>query len=287
MKRPGKADPRSLAWLVEQWRRSSEWANTANSTRRQRENVMRRIIDANPNAPFAAITAEHIRIGREDRKDTPAAANNFIKTMRALFRWAVEAGHVKENPAGAVAFIPTKSPGFRPWTMEDLDRYRARWPIGTRERVAVEVLVTTGLRRGDAVRLGAQHLKDGVFAIRTEKTAMLVYRPLLPELTQAIDAGPVGDLAYIVGANGHPMVKESFGNWFRKTCDAAGVPGSAHGLRKLAAATMAEKGATNEELKAAFGWQTNEQSTTYTRSADRRRLAIQAAQKLMTGTEYE
>jgi integrase len=287
IKAPGRADPRSLAWLVEEWRRSSDWASTANSTRRQRENVLRRVVAANPRAPFAAITPEHVRQGREDRKATPAAANNFIKTMRALFRWAVEAGHLGENPAAGVAFIPTKSTGFHPWTMEDLARFRARWPLGTRERIAVEVLATTGLRRGDAARLGPQHLKDGVFAIRTEKTGETVHRPLLPELARAIEAGPVGDLAYITGANGRPMVKESFGNWFRKACNAAKVPGSAHGVRKLAATTLAEHGATNEELKAAFGWQTNEQSATYTRTADRRRLAIQAAQKLTAGTESE
>jgi hypothetical protein len=31
------------------------------------------------------------------------------------------------------------------------------------------------------------------------------------------------------------LTKESFGNEFRKACKAAGVPGSAHGVRKIAA----------------------------------------------------
>ena len=146
---------------------------------------------------------------------------------------------------------------------------------------------TTGLRRGDAVRLGRPHLKDGGFAIRTEKTGVEVYRPLVPDLARAIEAGPVGDLTYIAGANGRPMVKESFGNWFRSACDAAGVRGSAHGVRKLAATLMAEHGATEAQLNAAFGWQTNDQSLTYTRSANRRRLAIEGARKLMTGTGEE
>lgn len=286
-KTAGRADPRTLGWLVAQWMRSSDWANTATSTRRQRENVLRRVIAANPRAPFAAITAAHIRQGREDRQATPAAADNFVKTMRALFRWAVEAGHVEENPAAAVKFIGAKTDGFRPWTMADLARFRARWPLGTRERVALEVLVTTGLRRGDAVRLGRPHLRDGVFAIRTEKTGVEVFRPLLPDLARAIEAGPVGDLTFIAGANGRPMVKESFGNWFRRACDKVTVTGSAHGVRKLAATVMAEYGATEAELNAAFGWQTNDQSLVYTRSADRRRLAIEGARKLMTGTEDE
>jgi integrase len=40
------------------------------------------------------------------------------------------------------------------------------------------------------------------------------------------------------------MVKESFGAWFREACKSAGVPGSAHGLRKAGATRAAENGAT-------------------------------------------
>lgn len=282
-----KADPRSLKWLVGQWKRSSEWAQTKPSTRRQRENVLVRVIEKAGNPPFAAITKEHIRQGREARKDTPAAANNFIKTMRALYRWAEESGHVNANPADGVKNITYQTTGFIPWTRDDLERFRAHWPLGTRQRVALEVYATTGLRRGDAARLGRPHLKDGVFLIHTEKTGTPVYRPLMPDLARAIEAGPVGDLTYICGDDGRPMVKESLGNWFRKACNAAGVKGSAHGVRKLAATIMAEKGATEAELMAAFGWTTSDMPSLYTRSASRQMLAIQAAQRLATGTEDE
>lgn len=58
-------------------------------------------------------------------------------------------------------------------------------------------------------------------------------------LQATLDAGPCGDLSFIVGENGRPLTKESFGNLFRDACRAAGVPGSAHGVRKLAATRMA------------------------------------------------
>lgn len=283
----GRPDPRTLAWLLDQWKRSSDWAQSAASTRRQRENVLTRIINENPKAAFAAITAEHIRAGRERRQDTPAAANNFVKTLRALYRWAEDAGHVTHNPAADVKMIPNRTEGFRPWTMDDLTRFRGVWPLGTRERVAVEVLVNTGLRRGDATRLGRQHTKDGVATIRAEKTGVELYVPILPKLQEALAHGPTGDLTFVCGVNGQPMSKETFGNWFRKACNKAKVRGSAHGVRKLAAAVMAEEGATEEELKALFGWQTNDQSSVYTKSASRKRLAKQAAAKLATGTKTE
>lgn len=111
--------------------------------------------------------------------------------------------------------------------------------------------------------------------------------PILPELQQAIDAGPVGDLTFIVGKRGLPMTKESFGNMFRSYCEAAGIGRgkSAHGLRKLAATTVADNGGSEHELQALFGWVTNSQSLTYTRSADKKRLALAAAMKLMGDVE--
>jgi hypothetical protein len=51
-----------------------------------------------------------------------------------------------------------------------------------------------------------------------------------------------------------PFTKESFGNDFRQACRAAGVPGSAHGVRKIAATRAANAGATVAQLEAIFGW---------------------------------
>src|SRR3546814_6251923 len=62
------------------------------------------------------------------------------------------------------------------------------------------------------------------------------------------------DLTFIVGANGRPLTKESFGNEFKSACKAAGVPGSAHGVRKIAATRAADNGATEAQLMAIFGW---------------------------------
>ena len=57
-----------------------------------------------------------------------------------------------------------------------------------------------------------------------------------------MDAGPIGDLAFICGAKGGPLTKESFGNMFSKAARAAGVNKSAHGVRKIGATRAAENG---------------------------------------------
>ena len=146
----------------------------------------------------------------------------------------------------------------------------------------LDVLAYTGLRRGDAVRLGRQHVRNGVATIKTEKGGgnVTVTLPMLPVLTRTLEAGPCGDLTFIVGANGKPLIKESFGNLFRKACNAAGVSGSAHGVRKIAATRAAENGATVAQLEAIFGWSGGRMASHYTREANRVRLASDAMHML-------
>lgn len=270
----------TLGWLAQQWRQSSDWLQTSIATRKQRENILKHVLEKNGTAPFRAIKAAHIRQGREDRMATPAAANNFLKTMRALFRWAKDAQHVAENPAEGVRFLKVETDGFLPWTLEDVALYRARWPLGTRQRLAFEVLFNTGLRRGDAVRLGRQHVRDGIAFIKAEKTGVDLTIPVNATLREAIEAGPVGGMAFIAAENGRPLTKESFGNFFRDWCAAAGVKASAHGIRKLAASRLAEMGGSEEELQAYFGWQSVGQSSVYTKAASRKAKALNAARKL-------
>ncbi len=266
----------TLEWLVAQFKQSSAWSRSAPATQRQWENILGRVCERAGNEPFAAITAKAITIGREDRKATPAAANNFLKVMRKLFAFAVDHHDLKANPAAEVKLIPLKGEGHETWTAEDVAKYRARWATGTRQRLAMEFLLLTGLRRGDAVRAGRQHVRDGMLRMKAEKTGTDLFVPFPPEFASLMGRG---DLAFITGADGKPMTKESFGNSFREWCVAAGVSKSAHGLRKASATVDAENNATELELQAKYGWVTNTQSAAYTRNANREALARSLAQK--------
>ena len=105
--------------------------------------------------------------------------------------------------------------------------------------------------------------------------------PILPILQRTLDAGPIGELAFICGKNGKPLTKESFGNAFKEACQAAGlVNRSAHGCRKIAATRAAENGATNAQLNAIFGWSGTAMASLYTQAADRKRLAQEAMNML-------
>jgi integrase len=281
--------PGTLAWLIARYRETTAWnQGLSPATRRQRENIFKHIIESAGTVKASSITTAHVVEGRERRKDTPAQARNFLDAMRGLFAWAVEAGHVRRNPTvGVKNPARKKGDGFRPWTEDDVDAYERRWPIGTRQRVWLDVLLYTGLRRGDAVRFGRQHVRNGVGKIKTEKSGetVEVTLPILPVLQRTLEAGPCGDLTFIGGERGQPFTKESFGGEFRKACNAAGVPGSAHGVRKIAATRAANSGATVAELEALFGWTGGTMASLYTRSADRERLAKAAISKLARNAE--
>lgn len=274
----------TLEWAAALYRQSSTWQAMAPATRRGRENILKRVVAKAGAERLADITRADIIQGREDRAATPAAARNFVDTMRGLFRWAVESDIVSADPTAGIKTPKKTGPGFAMWTEEEIAAFQAHWPVGTRERVAFDLLLYTGLRRGDAVVIGRPHVRDGVIRLTTEKTGERVAIVISPELAATLAAGPCGDLTFIAGERGRPMVKESFGTWFREACRAVGIKKSAHGLRKAAATRAAMNGATESELEAMFGWRGGAMASLYTRAMNRERIAIGAGKKLESGT---
>ncbi|WP_082482931.1 site-specific integrase [Methylobacterium sp. Leaf123] len=271
--------PGTLSWLIARHMASAEWADLSPATRKQRSGFYKAAEETAGAVPVSQIDRRAILNGRDRRRDRPFAANNFLKSMRALFKWALAADYVKADPTHGIKLLSSgvDDGGFHAWTEEEVERFEAHWPLGSRERLAFDLLLYTGLRRGDVVRLGRPHVRDGEFTIRTEKTGMVVVAPILPALAASIAASPTGELTFLATERGRPFVKESFGNWFGKACREAGCPGSAHGLRKAGARRAAEEGATEAQLNALFGWADgSRESAVYTRTANRAKLAREA-----------
>lgn len=282
---PGsKTKSGSLQWLYDAYRGSEAWSKLSVATRRARENIFKHVMKTAGTVAFKDIERGEIQAGKDRRRETPSQARCFLDAMRGLFRWAVLAEHVKTDPTvGVMNPERRKSEGFKMWEESDVAAYEARWAPGTRERVWLHVLLYTGCRRGDAVKIGRQNVRGNVLTFMTEKGREIieVTRRIEPELSATLSNGPVGELVWICNSYGRPFVKESFGNAFKVACVAAGIMDkSAHGLRKLAATIWAERGATVHELMAMFGWMTVQMAELYTRKAHRKRLALNAHDRL-------
>jgi integrase len=228
--------------------------------------------------PLARMSADDIEVLRDRKLDTPEAANGRVKAARQVTKWGLKKKYLKTNIARDVEYFRSGSTGFHTWTLEEVEAFEERWPIGTKARLALALLMFTGQRRSDIIRFGKQHVREGLltftqFKGRKTKPKRLVL-PILPELQRIIDATPGGDLTFLINDLGRAFTDAGFGNKMRDWCNAAGLHHcSAHGCRKAGATIAAENGATARQLMAVFGWDSMKQAELYTRAADQKRLA--------------
>lgn len=271
----------SLQWLVNRYVESAPFKALAPSTQRMRHNVLKAVCKTGGKLDIGRIDRQTVAEGRDRRADTPFAAITYLKTLSQLFDWAVDSGYMRENPAKGVKRPKVRTTGFVPWTDQHILDFCKVYPVGTRERLALDIFLFTGLRRQDAPVVGPQHIRDGVIEYRAHKNAEMLFIPVPLPLAHSIDVTDTGDLAFLTTEHGRPFKSSaSFGNWFGKVCAAAGLDVRAHGLRKKAAQLLAENGGTNPELKALFGWRTDSMAGHYTRLASARQLAKSGSAKL-------
>jgi integrase len=236
--------------------------------------------------PLAKMNPNAVEVLRDRKLKMPEAANIRVKAMRQVFKWAVGKGYAPINPAREVPYLKSGSEGFHTWTLDEVEQFEERHPIGTKARLAFALLLYTGQRRSDVIRFGKQHTKGGVLTFtqhkgRNRKPHKLAL-PILPVLQEIINASPCGDMTYLVNNLGRPFTDAGFGNKFRDWCDQANLPHcSAHGLRKAGATVAANNGATARQLMAIFGWDTIKQAEHYTRKADQTKLARDAMHLLL------
>lgn len=225
-------------------------------------------------------------------KFDPHPANNRLKVWRAMGRWWVDSGLLDADPAREVRKRTLAySTGYTPWTAEDVAAFRAHWPIGTQQRLCMEILLQTGASIGDAVALGPGNMRGPWLTYRRTKSRTVCTVPLLltpppsyypanEYLRASIEAAP-RHLTWLSTAAGSSRSVKAAGSWFVKAARAAGIEEgkSAHGVRKYLATFMAEHGATEAQRMAILGHDTTAQTREYSRTAD--------ARKIICGTESD
>jgi integrase len=228
------------------------------------------------------------------------AQKNWLKTLRGLMMFAVAENYRADDPtAGVKAAKPAvKSRGHMTWGGTEIAAYRARHPLGTTARLAIELLLNVAARRGDAHKLGIQHVKGSKITWRPNKTARSTDKVLsiriLSELQAALDAMPARDaaLAFVLNDYGKPFASAAaFGNKFADWCKEAGLKPvlcadgrvrsyRAHGLRKAACKALAHAGCTGPEIMAVSGHSSLAQVQVYIDEVEQDQMADAAMKKL-------
>lgn len=188
-------------------------------------------------------------------------------------------------------YLPSANPdGIHAWTIEEVEQFEAKHPVGTKARLALALLLYTGQRRSDVVQLGKQHLRNGALSFTQQKgrkrKPVTLTIPVVPELQRIIDETPSGGLTFLMSERGGAYTADSFGNRFRAWCRAAGLPQcSPHGLRKAAASRLAELGATAHEIMAVTGHRTLKEVDRYTRAAAQKAMAKSAMARMVRDSQ--
>jgi integrase len=278
----------SAAALVVTYFCSPHFLALAPATQQTYRLILERFRTEHGTKPVAMLTRQHINAILAQRIGTPAAANHWLRLVKALMTFAVQEGFREDDPSAAVKRIKNSTQGFHTWNEVEIATFEARHPVGGMARLALDLLLYTAQRRSDVVRMGRQHVRDGVVHVRQQKTGVALAIPLHPALAATIEAtkSKSGQLTFITTKHGRPFSVAGFGNWFRECCNEAGLPKhcSAHGLRKAACRRLAEAGNSANVIASISGHTTLTEVARYTKAADQHRMARDGMATIIHGT---
>jgi hypothetical protein len=290
--------PGSIGDLLRRYVSVPERLGPTETTQTKVRRILERFAEGREDRPVKGIRFEHIdaivakaRAKTVDDKGRKSggveAARKLRKELRRFFAFARKLGWISANPvedSQPVKVAPAeRSAGFHTWTEQDIAAYRSHWKLGTKQRLAMELMLWTDQRKIDAIHLGRQHVRDGKFVIRQTKTGKLLTLPIAPPLAAAIASMPASDaMCFLLTEWGRPFSVKGFGGWFRDQCDVAGLPHcTAHGLRKATMRRMAELEMPNKTMKSVSGHSKDDEVARYTESANQERLAESAIRQLV------
>jgi len=275
--RPGTANATIVAYY-----NSEAWGQLRLSTQRARRNILNQFREEHGDKRISLLSARPLVIILSKRK--PFAARNWLKTIRGLCQFAVSAGLLEEDPTRDITLKAPRSSGFHSWDESQIEQFEKRHAIGTRARLALGLLLYTAQRRGDVIRLGRQHIRDGELSVTQAKTGSAVSIAVHSDLLALIAATPSGHMNFLVTEFGKPFTAAGFGNWFADRCREAGLPNGcrAHGLRKAACRRLAEAGATAPMIAAISGHLSIREVQRYIAAADKKAMA-KSGMTLMEG----
>lgn len=266
---------------------SAEWAQLSPATQRTYRGIIDGLRTRYGELLVKGLTQARILVMRDKKAAHPTAANNLVKVLRWMLSFAVSRGVIGSNPAEGIKPLRIASEGFHTWTDGEIAAFEARWPVGTRERLAFDLLLCTAQRSGDVRQMGRQHLQGGFLKVRQEKTGAELELPLHEALKASLATVPANQMLFLQTGQGRGFTAAGFGNWFKDACRAADLPHcSAHGLRKAAATRLADAGCSESEIMAFTGHSTSKEVKRYTAKRDQKRLA-EAALRKSQGTESE
>ena len=277
-----RAPAGTIAAAIEVLIRSQAFAAKSDGYRKILRRHLDQIVETAEDAQMRHLRTSDIQADLRDL--TPVQARDRMKAWRMLCGHALTIGMIASDPSEGVRREALHLVGHEPWTMDQIETYRARWVIGTIQRACMELLYWTGARRSDAVLIGPGMVRDGILTFRQSKTADLAHVPwtcAVPKhareadramMHEALAAVSTGHMTFLATRQGRTRSSNAVGNLISAAAGEAGFDRSAHGLRKSRAIALAEGGANPLEIGAWTGHRSLSEVSHYVDEADRKRM---------------
>lgn len=239
-----RTDKGTISGLVAAYYESQQWRALAPVTQVNFRRDYERFREAHGAKPVKSLEPRHVDKVLAAYGDRTGAAKALRKRLNTLFAFAVRLGWCADNPVSKAERVKHRVIGYRTWTEADIAAFRKRWPVGAPVRLAFEILLNTGLRRADAVRLGWNHVVDGEIVVTTSKSrhstelTIPIHEDLWAVLKDCLRDRPT----FIVTGTNVARTAKGFTKWIREAAHATGPPSnsSPHGLRKAICRRLAD-----------------------------------------------
>ena len=279
--------PGSMGALAASWYGSDEFISLTDGTQLRYRRIFEALLKDHADDLVRELQAGHIRAIVTHRAKTPAAARALLNVIRQALQHAFNIGMRGDVPTRDVRPPKYRAKPHATWTEENIAAFESTHALGSRARLALALMLYTGQRSGDVIRMGPQHVRDGAIQVRQQKTGKELSIPIHPELDEALAAHPVGHLAFLVTQTGAPFASQTgFYNWFRRTAAEAGVSAPPHGLRKATCCRLADAGCTPHEIASITG-QSLKMVEHYTKEVNQHRMAKRTITRLARPVKNE
>jgi integrase len=272
----------SFSALIAAFRQSPRYLKWAPTTRARRDHVLGDFNAENGRVMVAELRRGDVIAMRDSMAATPDAANNWLKVIRLLLAYAVDLEIVSSNvAAGVPRLAPSHPDGFRTWRDDEIETFRAHWPIGSLPHTVLTLVLCTGAARVDLVALGWHSIDADRIRYRRHKTEVLVDLPILPELADVLETIPRDRMTFLETRNctlrSDKGLTGDMARWVREAGlgapDRYGRGLTLHGLRKALGRRLAEAGCSPHMVMAALGHESIASAQVYTKAYDRARAA--------------
>jgi integrase len=269
----------STAQVIADYQRSPEWHALAKSTQAGYTIYLRPLFRVG-HLPITTWSRRDILTLRDAIATSRGngAGTGFIRAASALFTWAVDREFIEHTPVTRIKALP--SGHLRAWSREEADTAEAQLP----PHLARVVILAryTGQRRGDLCAMGWSAYDGGTIRLVQQKTGAPMVLPVHAALKAHLDAWPRVAATILTDARGRPWKPQDLSHTMPAALLRIGLSNdmTVHGLRKLAAAELADAGCSMHEIAAITGHRSLSMVQLYTQSADQERLASAAIVRL-------